>query len=117
MKFFVSSKIHGITVTQKSVHYNGSVPIDAELMTAAGIEEYEQVHVVNLSNGERWVTYAIPAPKGVFSLNGGGARLGEIGDSCVIMTYAALREYVPAKVVHVARNNEINSLFVYHQAL
>lgn len=84
----VRSKLHGITVTDASVEYNGSVSIDASLMRTVGIRAYEQVHVINLTNGNRWVTYAIPSSVlRAFTLNGGGAHLGKIGDRCVVMTY------------------------------
>jgi aspartate 1-decarboxylase len=116
MKTFVSAKIHGIRVTQKAVRYNGSVAIAASLLREVGIEDFEQVHIVNLTNGNRWVTYAIPAPEGVFSLNGGGARLGEIGDECVVMTYATLHAYKPAKVIHLNEDNSVHHSIRYNQS-
>jgi aspartate 1-decarboxylase len=105
MKVFLSAKIHGLRVTEKSLHYQGSVAICRDLLKAAKIEPYEQVHVVNLANGERWITYAIPGEEGAFSLNGGGARLGEIGDVCIVMTFEMLKEFKPAWVVHCDEQN------------
>lgn len=87
MRNYLAAKLHRIVVTAASVDYVGSVSIDSTLMADVGIDPYEQVHVVNLSNGERWITYAVPGERGEFALNGGGARLGVVGDRCVVMTY------------------------------
>jgi aspartate 1-decarboxylase len=117
MKTYVAAKIHGIRVTDKSVEYHGSVAICPELMAASGIEPYEQVHVINLTNGERWVTYAIESDTGgEFSLRGGGARLGEIGDSCVIITYRHESSFSGAKVIHVDERNVIREVMNYDRA-
>lgn len=113
MKTFVSSKIHGICVTDASIEYNGSVTICQKLMQQTGINPYEQVHIVNLSNGERWITYALPGTEGVFTLNGGGAFLGQIGDRCVVMTYDTLDKYTPAKVVFCSSNNTVEKAIEY----
>lgn len=108
-KTFVAGKIHGICVTKKSVDYNGSVSICPSLMKSAGINAFEQVHVINLNNGNRWVTYALPADHfEEFSLNGGGARLGELGDKCVILIYEQRERYEsgpPAAVIFVDSSN------------
>jgi aspartate 1-decarboxylase len=86
----LASKIHNCTLTEANVEYIGSISIDAVLMAAAGILANEQVHVVNVNNGERLVTYAIPAlaHSGAVELNGAAARLGVSGDRVIIMTYA-----------------------------
>lgn len=107
---YVGAKLHGIRVTDKHLRYEGSVAIDADLMRAVGIAPYEQVHVVNLNNGERWITYALPATRvegqlPVFSLNGGGARLGEIGDECVVLTYTQSDSFEGALVLHLDADN------------
>lgn len=101
MRCFVRAKIHGITVTDKSVEYHGSVSIGRDLLEAARIDPYERVEIVNLTNGQRWATYAIPAPEGEFTLNGGGARLGENGDRCVVMAFDFRAQFgpEPAQVV------------------
>lgn len=104
---YVTAKLHGITVTAASVDYHGSVTIGGDLMTEVGIEPYEQVHVVNLSSGQRWVTYAIPGAGLVFELNGGGARLGVVGDRCVVMTYGQADRYPGARVVELADGNVV----------
>ena len=117
MKIFVSAKIHGVRVTDKSLHYHGSVAICRDLLEAAAIRPYEQVHVVNLNNGERWITYAIPAEPGAFSLNGGGARLGEVGDVCVIMAFEMTDTYNSARVVHCDERNRIAEIGRYAHTL
>jgi aspartate 1-decarboxylase len=114
MKSFVGSKIHGIRVTRKSVDYQGSVSICPHLMEASNIEPYEKVHIINLNNGNRWVTYAIPGGNAEFSLNGGGARLGEIGDVCVVLTYVLLDNFSNALVVFCGKANDITSKLIYN---
>ena len=86
----LAAKIHSCTITDANLHYMGSISIDELLLTAVGIVPYEQVHVVNVNNGERFVTYAIAAVAGSGSieLNGAAARLGVKGDKLIIMTYA-----------------------------
>lgn len=107
MRTYVAAKIHDLTVTDAHLRYIGSVTIDAELLGAAGIDPYEQVDIVNLNNGARWTTYALPGDPGVFTLNGGGARLGELGDRCVIMTYRQAPEFPGARAVFCDEQNRI----------
>lgn len=89
---FLISKIHHCTLTAANLNYVGSISIDEILLASAGILPYEQVQVVNVSNGERLITYAIPAPaaSGEIQLNGAAARLGMVGDRLIIMTYGQL---------------------------
>lgn len=86
------AKIHNCTLTATYLEYVGSISVDQSLLDAAGILPYEQVQVVNVANGERLITYAIPAPaySGAVELNGAAARLGIKGDRVIIMTYAQL---------------------------
>lgn len=112
---WVSAKLHGVRVTDASVRYHGSVTIGDDLMYAANIAPYEQVHVVNLSTGQRWVTYALPGKDGAFSLNGGGARLGVVGDECVVMTFRAATDYQPATVVFCDERNAITEITQYER--
>ena len=98
IRSFVAAKLHNVHVTDKSVEYHGSVGIGADLLASVGIAEFERVDIINLANGARWSTYAIAIDDGCFSLNGGGARLGELGDRCVILTYALAEQYTPARV-------------------
>ena len=91
------AKIHNCTLTDANLNYVGSISIDQKLMEAAGILPYEQVQVVNKSNGERLITYAIEAPResGAIELNGAAARLGATGDRLIIMTYG---QFTPEEV-------------------
>jgi aspartate 1-decarboxylase len=105
------AKIHNCTLTGANINYVGSISIDQVLLDKAGILPYEQVQVVNNANGERFITYTIPAPanSGVIELNGAAARLGISGDRVIIMAYGQftpeeLKNYAP-KVVLVDENN------------
>jgi aspartate 1-decarboxylase len=88
----LKSKIHRVKVTQADLSYIGSITIDEQLMNAANIIENERVYVVNLNNGERFDTYAIKGEsgKGVICLNGAAARLAQVGDVVIIMTFATM---------------------------
>ena len=90
----LKSKIHRATLTGVEPDYEGSITLDRALMQRAGILPFEQVHVLNLSNAARLVTYAIEAPagSGTVMLNGPAARLGLPGDLVVILTYAQMTE-------------------------
>ncbi len=112
----MSSKIHRATVTQADLHYVGSLTIDEDLMEAAGLLEGEQVHVVDIDNGARLVTYAITGPRGsgIIGVNGAAARLISPGDLVIIIAYGQLddaeaRSFTP-RVVHVDRDNRIVEL-------
>ena len=88
------SKLHRATVTQAGLDYVGSITIDEDLMDAADIFINEKVQVVDINNGERLETYAIPGPRGsgVICLNGAAARLVQPGDKVIIITYAVVDE-------------------------
>jgi aspartate 1-decarboxylase len=107
----LKSKIHRARVTDANLNYEGSLTIDADLMEAADILNYEQIKVYNIYNGARFDTYAIagPAGKGDICLNGAAARLGAPGDLLIIATYAVYDEAEVAgckpKVVHVDSKN------------
>jgi aspartate 1-decarboxylase len=113
LRVMMKSKIHRATVTQADLNYEGSLTIAEELMQAADILPYEMVHIYNISNGERFETYAIEgeAGSGVICLNGAAARKGAPGDLIIITTYATyeaaeLREHHP-KVVLVDKRNRL----------
>jgi aspartate 1-decarboxylase len=116
LRSYISGKIHGITVTGASVGYHGSVTIAAELLAAAGVAPYERVHVVNLGTGARWDTYALPGDPGVFTLNGGSARLGVPGDRCVVMAYALAESAPGATAVFCGDRNKITGTESYPPA-
>lgn len=88
----LKAKIHRATVTQAELDYVGSITIDRALMEEAGIREYEQVHVADLNNGSRFVTYAIAGERGsgIVCLNGAAARLVSVGDKVIIMCYCQM---------------------------
>ncbi|GGH14641.1 aspartate 1-decarboxylase [Alsobacter metallidurans] len=117
LRTLVGGKIQRVKVTGKSVNYNGSVSICRDLMRRAGILPFERVDIVNLANAHRWTTYAIEAESGVFTLNGGGARLGELGDKCVIMTYVQAEAFTGAPVVYCDENNGVDRAFDYEPSV
>ncbi len=106
------SKIHRATITEANLHYEGSITVDETLLEAADIVPYEMVQVLNINNGQRFETYAIPGPKGsgVICLNGAAARLGVVGDKVILISCAMVDEsevpsYSP-KVVFVNEKNK-----------
>jgi aspartate 1-decarboxylase len=115
LRVMMKSKIHRATITQADLNYEGSLTIAAELMRAADILPYEMVHVYNISNGERFETYAIEGEEnsGVICLNGAAARKGAPGDLIIITTYATyegaeLQEHRPT-VILVDQHNHLRS--------
>ena len=109
LRRMMKSKVHRATVTDADLHYVGSITLDTELMALADIREWEQVHVVDIDNGARLVTYAIPGGPGDVCLNGAAARLVQPGDRIIVISYAEydeaeLERYEP-KVVHVDTAN------------
>lgn len=107
------SKIHRAIVTQAELYYEGSLTVDADLLDAADLLDYEKVAVVNVNNGERFETYVIPGERGsgVICLNGAAARRGAVGDEVIIISYAAMtneeaQAHKPT-VVHVDKRNRI----------
>jgi aspartate 1-decarboxylase len=110
---FFKSKIHRATVTHADLDYEGSVSIDEDLLEAAGIWEYEAVHVWNITRGTRLQTYAIKGARGsgVVCINGAAAHLNKPGDLVILATFAELeeseaRDHEPV-VVLVDRANKI----------
>lgn len=113
LRNLLTGKIHRARITGADVHYIGSISIDEQLMEAAGILPHERVQVVDVDNGARLETYAIPAPpgSGTIQLNGAAAHLVEIGHLVIIMAYgqfedAEARVWQP-RVVHVDTANRI----------
>ena len=90
----LKGKIHRATITQCDLNYEGSISVDSALMERAGILPHEQVDVLNINNGERFTTYAIPAPagSGMIGINGAAARLAQKGDLVIIVAYARMEE-------------------------
>ena len=93
-RLMLRSKIHRATLTGTELDYEGSIAIDRDLIDAAGFLPGEQVHVLNLSNASRLITYVIEAPAGSGSmmLNGPAARLGAVGDKVIVISYGLASE-------------------------
>jgi len=111
MRIMLESKIHRASVTDVNIDYEGSITIDRKLMETADILPFEQVHVLNIDNGARFVTYAIEGEKGGICLNGAAARLAVKGDTIIILAYCHVedeeaRNFVP-KLVYVDTTNAI----------
>ncbi len=112
----LKSKIHRATVTQAELNYEGSLTVDIALLEAADIKQFEKVQVVNLNNGNRFETYTIPGRKnsGIICLNGPAARLGNVGDEIIIITYCQyteeeLKKHKP-KTIYVDKKNRIKKI-------
>jgi aspartate 1-decarboxylase len=93
-RIMMRSKIHRATVTDVNADYEGSITIDADLMHAANLLPFEQVHVLDVDNGARLITYVIEgeAGSGIVQVNGAAARLVERGDTVIVVAYAELDE-------------------------
>jgi aspartate 1-decarboxylase len=116
MRMMLQGKIHRATVTRADLEYVGSISIDTTLMEAAGIVEWEQVHVLDVTNGARLTTYAIEAPagSGEICINGAAAHLVDPGDVVIILNYEGvpterIRDHHP-RLVHVDAANRIVEL-------
>jgi aspartate 1-decarboxylase len=112
----LKSKIHRVAVTQCELHYEGSCAIDEDLLDAANICENEQIHIWNINNGERFVTYAIKGQRGsgMISVNGSAARRASNGDLIIIASFAQVHEDNVAghqpQLVFVDENNRQTEL-------
>lgn len=113
MLHLLKTKIHRATVTEADLNYEGSISIDPALLDASGILPYEKVDVLNITNGQRFTTYAIKATrrgKGDIKVNGAAARLVQKGDLVIICAFATMSEPVAQKykptLVFVDKNNK-----------
>ena len=90
----LQAKIHRVRVTQSELHYEGSCAIDEDLLDASGIKEYQQIDIYNVTNGERFTTYAIRAQRGsrTISVNGAAAHRADPGDILIIAAYSLYSE-------------------------
>ncbi|MBI3755420.1 MAG: aspartate 1-decarboxylase [Deltaproteobacteria bacterium] len=112
-RIMLKSKIHRATVTDANIDYEGSISIDESLMQAAGILPFEQVHIYNISNGNRFQTYAIKGARGSgeICINGAAAHLAKRGHIIIIASYAGMEEteaadHMPA-LVYVNNKNQM----------
>jgi aspartate 1-decarboxylase len=112
-RIMLKSKLHRVRVTHSELHYEGSCAIDENLLDAADIREYQQIDIYNVTNGERFTTYAIRAQRGsgVISVNGAAAHKADPGDILIIASYAMyseleLQRFHP-QLVYVDERNRI----------
>ncbi|WPM32545.1 aspartate 1-decarboxylase [Hydrogenobacter sp. T-2] len=115
-RFMLKSKIHRARITGAELHYEGSLSLDLALMESADLLPFEKIEVYNVSNGARFSTYVIPAPRysGEVRLNGAAARLGAVGDIVIIASYGLfdkeeLEGFRPY-LVYVDENNQIREV-------
>ncbi|MDX1918029.1 MAG: aspartate 1-decarboxylase [Candidatus Caenarcaniphilales bacterium] len=115
LRTFCHSKLHRASVTSIDLDYEGSLTIDAHLMNLAEIISGEQIHVLNINNGNRFVTYAIEgAPSsGIIQVNGSAAHLCSLGDKLIILTYCQIEGSQAVgwkpKVIQLDSNNEVKA--------
>ena len=109
----LKSKLHRVSVTHSELEYEGSCAIDVSLLEASNIKEYEQISIYNITNGQRFTTYAIQAERdsGIISINGAAAHKADPGDKLIIATYGSyneieLEKYQPL-LVYVDHQNKI----------
>lgn len=88
----LTAKLHRATITDRDIEYEGSIQIDENLMDEVGISSYEQVHIYDINNGNRLITYVIPGERGsgIISVNGAAARLVERKDRIIIAAYGMI---------------------------
>ncbi|OIO72978.1 MAG: aspartate 1-decarboxylase [Zetaproteobacteria bacterium CG_4_9_14_3_um_filter_49_83] len=109
----LKSKVHRVSVTHAELDYEGSCAIDQNLLDAANILPFEQLHIYNVNNGERFTTYAITAPRGsgTIGVNGAAAHKASPGDLLIICTYAEFKakaaEHFSPMLVYVDADNAI----------
>jgi aspartate 1-decarboxylase len=114
LRSMLQAKLHRVRVTEADLHYEGSCGIDRELLEVSGMKPFQYIELYNISNGERFSTYVIEAPRGsgVISLNGAAARKAMVGDLLIICAYnqyseAELATYTPVVVVVDEKNRPV----------
>ncbi len=114
LKHYLKSKLHGLRVIETNVNYRGSITIDQILLEAADISPFEMVDVVNVTNGERFRTYAIKGRRGsgYVALNGGAAKLAEPGDTLLVFSTVMIKKKkkFETKLVIVNSENKIEEI-------
>ncbi|MFQ6070678.1 MAG: aspartate 1-decarboxylase [Candidatus Aminicenantales bacterium] len=115
-RIILKGKIHRARVTEVNRDYEGSLTVDENLMNAAEMIPFEQVHVYNITNGERFLTYLIKGEKdsGVVGVNGAAAHKAKVGDEIIIATYVELEEseidFIIPKIVILDADNRIKEV-------
>ncbi|MFO7976441.1 MAG: aspartate 1-decarboxylase [Candidatus Hydrogenedentota bacterium] len=121
MLHMLKSKIHRATITQAELNYVGSITLDPDLMEQADILPFERTQVLNVNTGDRFETYAIEGERGtgIVCLNGPAARLGQVGDIVIVLTYAWMdaedAQNHTAKTVHVDAANKVTTIDHGHE--
>jgi aspartate 1-decarboxylase len=112
-RMMLKSKVHNARVTETNIEYQGSLTLDEALMIATDMVPFEQIHVYNISNGERFITYLIKGKQnsGIVGINGAAARKAKVGDRLIIVSYGIMEEdetgvYMP-RIVIVDEDNKI----------
>ena len=119
----LKSKIHRATVTEADLDYIGSITIDEDLMNSSGIIEYEKVHILNITNGNRLDTYAIKGSRGsgCIKINGAAAHHVNVDDLIIIVSYCQLENHEikshKPQIVHVNSNNKIISISTHELSI
>lgn len=113
MKEALRAKIHGAHVTDTRKNYEGSLTVGKNLLEASDIDVYDKAQIVNINNGKRFETYIVEGKSGQIHLNGAAARLGEIGDEIIIISYGIYEDGSEnPTVVHVDEENKVESVEV-----
>jgi len=112
IRTMVCGKIHKIKVTDACLDYEGSITVDWRLLNRASIREYEQVHVLNVTNGQRFVTYAINGDLGEVCVNGAAARKVSIGDELIILSYVQMSEVPSNYHPIIVRPEDIKTFYI-----
>lgn len=111
LRTYLQAKLHGIRLTDKNVQYVGSLTLSREYLDATGMAENEAVQVVNVTTGARLMTYIIVTEEpGQCVLNGGAARLAEVGDQMIVMTFAMSDRPIQPKVAFLDAKNQIERI-------
>jgi len=113
---FLKSKLHRATVTSADLNYEGSISLDRAMCREAGLREFEQVDVYDITNGARFTTYVIYGEPGQVQINGAAARLAQPGDKVIVAAYVGLSPEEVAhhapRVVLLGEKNSIQSVLV-----
>ncbi len=113
LRIMLKSKIHNARVTEKNVNYQGSITLSKDLIREAELFPFEQVHIYNISNGERFITYVIQDEKrpGVVGLNGAAAHKVSIGDKIIIASFSLMSDeeadFYRPKILILDKDNKI----------
>jgi aspartate 1-decarboxylase len=111
LRTYLAGKIHRIRLTDKNIEYQGSITLGRDCLAAAGISPHEAVQVVNITTGARLMTYVICSEDaGICVLNGGAARLAEVGDHLIIMAFAQSTEPLHPRIVLVDSQNRVQEI-------